>query len=78
MNSKTPISRRTLAKSIGLGAGIAAGATLLGGIAAPAIVRAQAKTTLKLGHLANEENVWHKASLVVAEEVAKRVNQRSI
>ncbi|MBK1839546.1 TRAP transporter substrate-binding protein [Azospirillum sp. YIM B02556] len=74
MNSKTPISRRTLAKSIGLGAGIAAGATLLGGIAAPAIVRAQAKTTLKLGHLANEENVWHKASLVFAEEVAKRTN----
>lgn len=70
MNGNTPISRRTLAKGLGLGAGIA----LVGGIAAPSIVRAQAKSVLKLGHLGNEENVWHKASLVFAEEVAKRTN----
>ena len=63
--TKFLISRR--AATAGLGA--AAGAALLG---APAI--AQAKTTLKLGHLANEENVWHKASMKFAEEVAKRTN----
>src|SRR5919205_1769563 len=33
-----------------------------------------AKTTLKLGHLGNEDNVWHKASLKFAEEVSKRTN----
>lgn len=74
MDIKTPITRRGLARTLGLGAGIAAGATLLGGVAAPAIVRAASKTTLKLGHLANEDNVWHKASLKFAEEVAKRTN----
>lgn len=37
-------------------------------------VGAEAKTTLKLGHLGNEDNVWHKASLKFAEEVAKRTN----
>lgn len=62
---KTPLSRRTV--TAGLGAAIAVGM-------APAIVRAQSKTTLKLGHLGNEENVWHKASLRFAEEVAKRTN----
>ena len=30
---------------------------------------AQEQVTLKLGHLANEQNVWHKASLKFAEEV---------
>jgi TRAP-type transport system periplasmic protein len=35
---------------------------------------AMAKVTLKLGHLANEENVWHKASVKFAEEVAARTN----
>lgn len=30
--------------------------------------------TLKLGHLANEENSWHKASLKFAEEVKARTN----
>lgn len=30
--------------------------------------------TLKLGHLGNEDNVWHKASLRFAEEVAQRTN----
>jgi tripartite ATP-independent transporter DctP family solute receptor len=29
-----------------------------------------AEVTLKLGHLANEENIWHKAALKFAEEVA--------
>lgn len=52
------------------------GAGLLGAGAAlsigfPRPLRA-AETTLKLGHLANEENVWHKASLKFAEEVAAR------
>lgn len=74
MDSKTPISRRTLARTLGVGAGLAAGMTLMGGVAAPSIVRAQSKTTLKLGHLGNEDNVWHKASLKFAEEVAKRTN----
>jgi len=64
---KTPISRRTAAKGIGIGLVLASGI-------APSIVRAQAKTTLKLGHLANEDNVWHKACLKFAEEVGKRTN----
>jgi tripartite ATP-independent transporter DctP family solute receptor len=48
------------------------GAIMALGLAGPAF--AQAKVTLKLGHLGNEENVWHKASLKFAEEVAKRTN----
>lgn len=56
-------------RSLTAGAAAAAGLAALG---APAI--AQAKTTLKLGHLANEDNVWHKASVRFAEEVAKRTN----
>ncbi|HYG84937.1 MAG TPA: TRAP transporter substrate-binding protein [Azospirillum sp.] len=60
------ITRRTAVKGIG------AGLALTSGIA-PAVL-AQAKTTLKLGHLGNEDNVWHKASLKFAEEVAKRTN----
>lgn len=54
----------------------AAGLTLL---AAPALIgraHAQARVTLKLGHLANEQNVWHKASLRFAEEAAKLSNGR--
>lgn len=42
------------------------------GVAAPALIgtgRAQSKVTLKFGHLANEQNVWHKAALKFAEEV---------
>ncbi|MGQ9369174.1 TRAP transporter substrate-binding protein [Azospirillum sp. ST 5-10] len=66
MEFKTPLSRR----AFGLGvAGLGAAAAVTG---APAIVRAQ--TTLKLGHLGNEDNVWHKASLKFAEEVAKRTD----
>jgi TRAP-type transport system periplasmic protein len=41
-------------------------------MAGPAI--AQQKITLKLGHLANEQNPWHLASVRFAEEVAKRTN----
>ncbi|MCI0756073.1 TRAP transporter substrate-binding protein [Teichococcus vastitatis] len=54
--------------------------TVLGGLAgifavgvAPAY-KARAATTLKLGHLGNEDNTWHKASLKFAEEVARRTN----
>ncbi|TPG59863.1 TRAP transporter substrate-binding protein [Roseomonas nepalensis] len=38
---------------------------------APAF-NARAAATLKLGHLGNEDNTWHKASLRFAEEVARR------
>ena len=34
------------------------------------------EVTLKLGHLANEEDVWHKAALKFAEEVAERTDGR--
>lgn len=66
MTNTPRISRR------GFGAGLlGAGAALtVGGLARPAI--AQSATVLKLGHLGNEENVWHKASLKFAEEVAAR------
>jgi len=54
--------------------------TMLGGLAgilaagvAPTF-KAHAATTLKLGHLGNEDNTWHKASLKFAEEVARRTN----
>lgn len=48
------------------------GASLtLGGTAALA-----AEVTLKLGHLANEQNIWHKASLKFAEEVAALTDGR--
>jgi tripartite ATP-independent transporter DctP family solute receptor len=51
-----------------------AGGAGLALLAAPGLVgraRAQARVTLKLGHLANEQNVWHKASLRFAEEASK-------
>lgn len=35
---------------------------------------AEAKTVMKLGHLANEQNSWHLASLKFAEEVKNRTN----
>lgn len=60
------ITRRSAVKGIGAGLVLASGV-------APAVL-AQAKTTLKLGHLANEDNVWHKAGLKFAEEVAKRTD----
>mgnify|MGYP000448089360 CR=1 FL=1 len=50
-----------------------AGASLL---AAPAIKAHAADVTLKLGHLANEQNSWHKASIRFGEEVAKLTEGR--
>jgi tripartite ATP-independent transporter DctP family solute receptor len=67
MSQSPKLTRRT---AIGAMGAMSAFAAL--GLGRPAF--AQAKTTLKLGHLANEENVWHKASLKFAEEVAKRTN----
>jgi tripartite ATP-independent transporter DctP family solute receptor len=58
------MSRRDFAIGLGAVAGV--------GLARPA--SAEAKIVLKLGHSANEENSWHKASLKFAEEVAKRTN----
>lgn len=66
MSQNFSITRRRFGASVA-GAGLILAS---GGLAAPAI--AQAKTTLKLGHLGNEDNVWHKASLKFAEEVAAR------
>lgn len=64
--ANTPkISRRAL------GAGLAgAGVLAASGLARPAI--AASRVTLKLGHLANEQDPWHKAALKFAEEVATR------
>lgn len=54
-----------------------AGAAVL---AAPAIAgrdaAAQGRVTLRLGHLANEQNVWHRASLKLAEEARALSNGR--
>lgn len=52
---------------------VLAGASLL---AAPAIRASAAEITLKLGHLANEQNSWHKASLKFGEEVARLTEGR--
>ena len=67
MSRSPKLTRRTAMGAMGA---MSAFAAL--GLGRPAF--AQAKTTLKLGHLANEENVWHKASLKFAEEVAKRLS----
>ncbi len=65
MATTSRISRRTF------GAGLAgAGALLATGRPHRAI--AAGRITLKLGHLANEQDPWHKASLKFAEEVAAR------
>ena len=58
------ITRRTLAL-----AGAAA-------LAAPSITRGQGRVTLRLGHLANEGNVWHRACLKLAEEARALSNGR--
>jgi tripartite ATP-independent transporter DctP family solute receptor len=42
-------------------------------IARPALAQA---TRLRLGHLANEQNIWHKASLKFAEELAQLTDGR--
>lgn len=47
---------------------VLAGASVL---AAPAIKAHAAEVTLKLGHLANEQNSWHKAALKFGEEAAR-------
>jgi tripartite ATP-independent transporter DctP family solute receptor len=57
---------RTLAATALVGAALTLGAT-----AVPA-----AEITLKLGHLANEENTWHKAAVKFAEEVATLTDGR--
>ncbi|WP_207460081.1 TRAP transporter substrate-binding protein [Azospirillum sp. SYSU D00513] len=67
---KAPLSRRAFT----IGAGAAGLGAAAGFGFAPAIVRAQSKTTLKLGHLGNEDNVWHKAAVKFSEEVAQRTN----
>jgi tripartite ATP-independent transporter DctP family solute receptor len=58
---ETKLTRRVVTAALG--------ATAVG-LAFPRVARA--KTRLKLGHLANEQDVWHKASLRFAEEVAAR------
>lgn len=63
----TKLTRRSFA----VGTAIGAAGLVLG---APSIVRAAAKTTLKLGHLANEQDPWHKACLKFAEEAARLTN----
>jgi tripartite ATP-independent transporter DctP family solute receptor len=49
-------------------------------LAAPAVAgrdaAAQGRVTLRLGHLANEQNVWHRASLKLAEEARTLSNGR--
>jgi tripartite ATP-independent periplasmic transporter solute receptor, DctP family len=54
------LTRRTFARTL---AATLAGVMMTGSALA-------ADVTLKLGHLGNEENIWHKASLKFAEEVA--------
>jgi len=73
MALKTPLSRRAVTTGLGIaGLGIAGLGAAFG--FAPSIVRAQSKTTLKLGHLGNEDNVWHKAAVKFSEEVGQRTN----
>lgn len=50
-----------------------AGAAVL---ATPALKASAAEVTLKLGHLANEENSWHKAAMKFAEDVASLTEGR--
>jgi tripartite ATP-independent transporter DctP family solute receptor len=47
-------------------------------LAAPAIrtAQGQGRVTLRLGHLANEQNVWHRGSLHLAEQAAALSNGR--
>lgn len=52
-------------------AGLAMVGTLM---MAPNTVMAKAKYVLKFGHLANEENTWHKAAVKFAELVAEKSN----
>ena len=54
------------------------GKTLLAGFAATMVAGsvAAADMTLKLGHLANEENIWHKAAVKFGEELKTLTNGR--
>jgi tripartite ATP-independent transporter DctP family solute receptor len=56
------MDRRQLLRTAAAGFGLLAAPGLIGRASA------QARVTLKLGHLANEQNVWHKAALRFAEE----------
>ena len=51
---------------------------VLTGIATVALTASAmaADMTLKLGHPANEDNIWHKASMKFAEEVAALTDGR--
>lgn len=49
-------------------------AGIVAGLAAAGPVAAQQKVVLKLGHLANEQDVWHAAALKFGEELAKISN----
>ncbi|RAP43150.1 C4-dicarboxylate ABC transporter [Rhodovulum viride] len=53
--------------------GLAAAALIAGLAAAPAMAQ---EITLKLGHLANEDNPWHKASLKFGEELSALTDGR--
>jgi len=54
------------------------GPTMLAGIGVAMLASSAmaAEMTLKLGHLANEDNIWHKASMKFAEEVAALTDGR--
>ena len=56
------------------------GKTLLAGLTATAIAGSAmaADMTLKLGHLANEENIWHKAAVKFGEELKALTNGRIV
>lgn len=60
------MQRFDLAAAVAAALALGAAALALG---AGASASAQ-ETTLRLGHLANEENVWHKASLKFGEELS--------
>lgn len=53
-----------------------AAALALPALAGPRGAAAQGRVTLKLGHLANEQNVWHRASLHLAEQARTLSNGR--
>ena len=49
------------------------------GLASPLVMRearAQARVSMRLGHLANEQNVWHRAAMKFAEEARTLSNGR--
>ncbi len=62
------MNRRTLLATV-----LATGTASLG---LPGLALGQGRVTLRLGHLANEQNVWHRASLKLAEEAKALSNGR--